>query len=65
MKNNQIPEGMEELLKKSNKQEDVRITTYLETELYNKVIMLKSAGISIKKVMNEAVTDLLNKYNII
>ena len=65
MKKNQIPEGMEELLKKSSKQEDVRITTYLETELYDEVMRLKRAGISIKKVMNEAVTDLLSKYNII
>ncbi len=39
--------------------------TTLETELYDEVIRLKKAGISIKKVMNEAVGDLLVKYNII
>lgn len=65
MKNNQIPEGMEDLVKKQSKQKDVRITTYLGTELYDEVMRLKRAGISIKKVMNEAVTDLLSKYNII
>ncbi len=65
MKNNQIPEGMEDLLKKQSKQKDVRITTYLETELYDEVMRLKKADISIKKVMNEAVADLLKKYKII
>lgn len=65
MKNSQIPEGMEDLLKKQSRQKDVRITTYLESELYDEVMRLKRAGISIKKVINEAVADLLVKYNII
>lgn len=56
---------MKQLLKRPRKQEDIRITTYLEAELYNEVMRLKHAGISVKKVVNEAVADLLKKYNLL
>ncbi|MFJ8263020.1 hypothetical protein ACIQ4I_13885 [Rummeliibacillus sp. NPDC094406] len=59
-----IPEEMKQLLKRPVKQEDIRITTYLEAELYDEVMRLKRAGISVKKVVNEAVADLLKKYDL-
>jgi hypothetical protein len=65
MSNEQVPERMQGLLKRSREQAAIRITTYLEPELYQEVIRLKQAGISIKKVVNEAVSDLLKKYNLI
>lgn len=65
MNNNQIPEGMEDLQRRSSKSDDVRITTYLERDLYNEIMRLKKANISIKKVINEAVSDILKKYKII
>ncbi|WP_342533880.1 hypothetical protein MHB40_03115 [Lysinibacillus sp. FSL K6-0057] len=60
-----IPEEMKQLLKRPAKQEDIRITTYLEAELYEEVMRLKCAGISVKKIVNEAVADLLKKYDLL
>lgn len=60
-----IPNEMQQLLKRPIKQNDVRITTYLEAELYDEVMRLKCAGISVKKVVNEAVADLLKKYDLL
>ncbi len=60
-----IPEEMKQLLKRPTLNDDIRITTYLEAELYNEVMRLKGAGISVKKVINEAVSDLLKKYNLL
>ncbi|KGA97229.1 hypothetical protein AJ85_17065 [Alkalihalobacillus alcalophilus ATCC 27647 = CGMCC 1.3604] len=65
MENKQVPTEMKQLLKRPEEREDVRITTYLESELYEEVMRLKKAGISVKKVVNEAVADLLKKYNIL
>jgi hypothetical protein len=65
MKNTQIKSNMKQLLKRPKKRNDIRITTYLEAELYDEIVSLKKAGISIKKVINEAVADLLVKYDII
>lgn len=65
MKTNEIPTEMEDLLRRPAKKQDIRITTYLEAELYEEIMTLKRAGISIKKVINEAVADLLRKYDII
>lgn len=56
---------MQQLLKRPAKQEDFRITTYLESELYEEVMRLKRAGISVKKIVNEAVADLLKKYDLL
>lgn len=60
-----VLEKMEQLLKRPAKQNDIRITTYLEADLYEEVMRLKRAGLSVKKIMNEAVTDLLKKYNLL
>lgn len=60
-----IPEEMKQLLERPTMQKDIRITTYLEAELYNEVMRLKRAGISVKKVVNEAVADLLKKYDLL
>lgn len=60
-----IHENMEQFLKRPEKRADIRITTYLEVELYDEIMTLKKAGISIKKVINESVSDLLKKYKII
>lgn len=65
MTTNTIPLEMQQLLKRPVNQADVRITTYLEVELYEEVMSLKRAGISVKKVVNEAVADLLKKYNLL
>ncbi len=65
MENKQVPTEMKQLLKRPEEKEDVRITTYLEVELYEEVMRLKKAGISVKKVVNEAVTDLLKKYKLL
>lgn len=65
MEEKQIHEVMKQFLKRPEKREDVRITTYLEAELFEEVMTLKKAGISIKKVINEAVADLLRKYDLI
>jgi len=56
---------MNQQLKRPTQQKDVRITTYLEAELYDEVMRLKRAGISVKKVVNEAVTDFLKKYDLL
>lgn len=58
-------ETMKNLLRRPPEREPIRITTYLEAELYDELMTLKKAGISIKKVINEAVSDLLKKYQII
>lgn len=60
-----VLQNMEQLLKRPAKQNDIRITTYLEADLYDEIMRLKCAGLSIKKIMNEAVTDLLKKYDLI
>lgn len=60
-----IPTEMQQLLKRPDKQANIRITTYLEAELYDEVMRLKRAGISIKKVVNEAVADILKKYDLL
>lgn len=60
-----VLENMEQLLKRPAKQNDIRITTYLEADLYDEIMRLKRAGLSVKKIMNEAVTDLLKKYGLI
>lgn len=60
-----FPDEMKQLLKRPTEQEDIRITTYLEADLYNEIMRLKRAGISVKKVVNEAVADLLKKYNLL
>ena len=65
MENKQVPTEMKQLLKRPEEREDVRITTYLEAELYEEVMRLKRAGISVKKVVNEAVADLLKKYKLL
>lgn len=62
---NTIPEPMTNLLKRPPAREDVRITTYLEAELYDELMSLKNAGISIKKLVNVAIGDLLKKHDII
>lgn len=65
MKVNNLPEAIKTLLKRPLERADIRITTYLEAELFDEVMTLKKAGISIKKVINEAISDLLKKYEII
>ena len=60
-----IQESMQQFLKRPAERKDVRITTYLEVELYDQMMQLKRAGISIKKVINEAVADILRKYDLI
>ncbi|MFV2046291.1 hypothetical protein ACEWK1_02840 [Metabacillus sp. YM-086] len=65
MENKQVPTEMKQLLKRPEEKADVRITTYLEAELYEEVMRLKKAGISVKKVINEAVADLLRKYKLL
>ena len=65
VENKQVPTEMKQLLKRPDEREDVRITTYLEAELYEEVMRLKKAGISVKKVVNEAVADLLKKYKLL
>lgn len=60
-----VLENMEQLLKRPQKQNDIRITTYLEADLYEEIMRLKHAGLSVKKIMNEAVTDLLKKYDLL
>ena len=60
-----IRESMQGFLKRPVERKDVRITTYLEVELYDQMMQLKRAGISIKKVINEAVGDILRKYDLI
>lgn len=60
-----VTESMNNLLKRPITREDVRITTYLEAELYDEIMRLKRAGISIKKLVNVALADLLKKYDII
>jgi len=65
MSNEQVPKHMKDLLKRPKEQAAIRITTYLEPELYQEVMRLKQAGISIKKVMNKAVADLLNKHHLL
>ncbi|WP_312505951.1 hypothetical protein [Lysinibacillus sp.] len=61
----QLLENMEQLLKRPTKKNDIRITTYLEADLYDEVMRLKCAGLSVKKIMNEAVADLLKKYDLL
>ncbi len=61
----EIQESMKQFLKRPLERKDVRITTYLEVELYDEIMRLKKAGISIKKVINEAVADILKKYDLI
>lgn len=65
MDNKAIQEKMPTLLKRPDVRADIRITTYLEAELYDVVMDLKKAGISVKKIVNEAVADLLKKYDLI
>lgn len=65
MSNQQVPEHMQQLLKRPKEQAAIRITTYLEPELYQEVMRLKQAGVSVKKVVNEAVADLLKKYQLL
>ena len=65
MSKEQVPEHMRQLLKRPKEQVAIRITTYLEPELYQEVMRLKQAGVSIKKVMNKAVADLLNKHHLL
>ena len=65
MPNIEIPYEMKSLLKRPDKRSAIRITTYLEAELYEEVMRLKRAGISVKKVVNEAVADLLKKYDLL
>lgn len=60
-----VLENIEQLLKRPTKQNDIRITTYLEADLYEEVMRLKRAGLSVKKILNEAVTDLLKKYDLL
>ena len=60
-----IRESMQGFLKRPVETKDVRITTYLEVELYDQMMQLKRAGITIKKVINEAVADVLRKYDLI
>lgn len=60
-----VPKGMEALLKHVDNKTSKRITTYLEPELYEKVMWLKSHGISVKKLINRAVSDLLEKHEVI
>lgn len=60
-----IQTKMGALLKRPLERQDLRITTYLEAELYDQVMTLKKAGISVKKVINEEVADLLKKYDLI
>ena len=57
--------NMDSLLRRPEKREDIRITSYLEPELFDIVMNLKKNGISIKKFLNEAVADLLKKYDLI
>lgn len=61
----EIPREMEQLLKRPGNRSDKRITTYLEAELYDELMRLKQMGVSIKKVVNEAVYDLLSKYELL
>ena len=65
MQNKGIPTEMKQLLKRPEAKEDVRITTYLESELYEEIMRLKKVGVSVKKVVNEAIADLLKKYNLL
>ena len=65
MSNEHVPEQMKDLLKRPKEQAAIRITTYLEPELYQEVMRLKQAGVSIKKVVNEAVADLLKKHHLL
>lgn len=65
MKETEVREKMSNLLKRPPERRDLRITTYLEAELYDQLMTLKEAGISVKKVINEAVADLLKKYDLI
>ncbi|RDW21366.1 hypothetical protein CWR48_02880 [Oceanobacillus arenosus] len=65
MENETVPKEMQALLKQANKKTSKRITTYLEPELYEKVMWLKSNGISVKKFVNRAVSDLLEKHGVI
>lgn len=65
MENKELPLEMKQILKRPDKREDVRITTYLESELYDEVMRLKRAGVSVKKIVNKAVADLMKKYNLL
>lgn len=65
MNKSSLPTSLENLLNRPVSETDTRITNYLETVLYQELMLLKKAGISIKKVINVAVSDFLLKHNII
>lgn len=58
-------ERIEALMRHTPDAAPVRITTYIDEDLHHELMKLKKAGISITKVINKAVGDLLKKHGII
>lgn len=61
----QFNEQLQELLRQGTDTAPVRITTYLDEDLHIELMRLKEAGISIKKLINRAVTEFLNRQGIL
>jgi len=61
----QYNDQLQELLRQGAEPAPVRITTYLDEDLHEELMRLKDAGISIKKLMNRAVTEFLKRQGIL
>ena len=69
----EIEENVEEIPKRQNdlsdifklqkKRADIRVTTYIEADLYDVVTRLKEEGIIVKKLFNESLREFLTRHN--